>query len=578
MGTVSQNIFPYDSLDKYSEALVQCPICLYYFKVNPQTDSMKYRILSRNQIHFLTHHSFNDSSHTIILEFINFSFSKIIDFRDSDQTDNTFAPFPLLHLVSISEYTTFRNRVLELESNNNSLISDFKTKLDRLESVYKQKDSDFKTLEADFFNLTTLKESLESDKAKLLEELEFFKNSENSQIKESLDKITELEKQLSSRQENTHPSDSKLLGLLEQERLQKRNAIREKKEFQFKTSELEKKIAIIEQKFSFEQDLKAKTLIELQNFKDQSEHTLTLDYEKKISDLTLSLADKDEEIALLKQDLESSSKKSRETKSDKKFREEIAELFLQVQNRFNELQYDIMLSFYHTEHLDPQIRNAFEKFFSQLVSRATSIGQQLTTDQSFGLFKEQFTLNPRLKFSEDQQQASFQLQALNIVLSDLCLYIFAIIKSVKASLEDDTYKIVPDDAEILSLLTTSIENDKIKFFIPEKFKDVISNLGPSLRIFRPSSHLYKNSVLVITRDNDSTIYNNSYQLLTFQLHSNDNDLIVEIDNFYSKSDSFQLTTLNEGFFIIQRTNFFSELSFFKNFLTLLKDNFQFSNN
>jgi hypothetical protein len=237
-----------------------------------------------------------------------------------------------------------------------------------------------------------------------------------------------------------------------------------------------------------------------------------------------------------------------------------------------------MLSFYHTEHLDPQIRNAFEKFFTQLVSRATLIGQQLTTDQSFGLFKEQFTLNPRLKFSEDQQQASFQLQALNIVLSDLCLYIFAIIKSVKASLEDDTYKIVPDDAEILSLLTTSIENDKIKFFIPEKFKNLISNLGPSLRIFRPSSHLYKDSVLVITRDNDSTIFNNNYQLLPFQLQSNDSEIILVIDNFYSSNDSFQLATLNEGFFIIQRTNFFSEISFFKNFLTQLKDNFQLYSN
>jgi hypothetical protein len=238
MVTASHNLFPYDSLDKYSEALIQCPFCLYYFKVNPQTDSMKYRIISRTQIHFLTHHTFNDSTHTVILEFLNFSFSKIIDFRDGDQTDSNFDPFPLLHLVSVSEYNTFRNRVLELESNNNSLISDFKTKLDNLESVYKQKESDFKTLEADFFNLTTLKESLESDKAKLLEELEFFKNSENSQIKDHLDKITELEKQLSSKQEITHPTDSKLLGLLEQERLQKRNAIREKIEFQSKTSEL----------------------------------------------------------------------------------------------------------------------------------------------------------------------------------------------------------------------------------------------------------------------------------------------------------------------------------------------------
>jgi hypothetical protein len=568
MGTVSQNIFPYDSLDKYSEALVQCPICLYYFKVNPQTDSMKYRILSRTQIHFLTHHSFNDSSHTIILEFINFSFSKIIDFRDSDQTDNTFEPFPLLHLVSISEYNTFRNRVLELESNNNSLISDFKTKLDRLESVYKQKESDFKTLEADFFNLTTLKESLESDKTKLLEELEFFKNSENSQIKELLDRITELEKQLSARQELTHPSDSKLLELLEQERLQKRNAIREKKEFEFKTSELEKKITIIEQKFSFEQDLKDKALTELQTLKDQSEHTLTLDYEKKISDLTLSLADKDEEIALLKQNPNSTAKKSRGTNFDKKFREDIADLFLQVQQRFNELQYDIILSFYHTEHLDP-----FEKFFSQLVSRTTIIGQLLTSDQSFGLFKGQFTLDPRLKFSEDQLQASFQLQALNIVLSDLCLYIFAIIKSVKASLEDDTYKIVPDDAVILSLVESSIFEDKIRFTIPDQYRDKISNLGTGIRVFKPISQLYKNSIIIITSNSDSTIFNNSYQLLPFDLQLNTPLINLEIDNFYSKDDSFQFGYISDKIFLIQKIDFQKDLLFFQDFLRQYSKNF-----
>jgi hypothetical protein len=79
MGTSSQELFPYDSLDKYSEALIQCPICLYYFKVNSQTYEMKYRSLSRSQIHFLTIHTFNELNHSIIIEYLNFSYSKIID-------------------------------------------------------------------------------------------------------------------------------------------------------------------------------------------------------------------------------------------------------------------------------------------------------------------------------------------------------------------------------------------------------------------------------------------------------------------------------------------------------------------
>ena len=122
MVTTSKNVFPYESLTQYSETIIQCPICQYYLKINPQIDSMNYRLVSNNKIHFLTNHKFNKSYHSIIIEYYNYSFSKIISYQDNDSKINVISFFPLFHLIAISEYQSFRDKVLDLESNNNNMI------------------------------------------------------------------------------------------------------------------------------------------------------------------------------------------------------------------------------------------------------------------------------------------------------------------------------------------------------------------------------------------------------------------------------------------------------------------------
>ena len=605
MGSSTQHLFPYDSLDKYSETIIQCPICHYYLKINPQTDTMKYRSLSQSQIQFLTFHQFNSSVHSIVLEYDHFSFSQIVDFSDHSDSSDSSDLFPLFHLVNLSEYQSFRDRILELESNNNDLISSFKTKLDGLESSYKQTELDNSSLKQQVIDLDDLRVDFELALSDKLVELDSFKRSQSdqsdlvSEIKSLQDELasvqqkrlvleqaqasfdrekTELQLQISSltqkveqleKSQDTRPDpkpvDEKLLSLLEQERKQKRVAVREKKSIESQVSQLEESIQNLEQKYSHEQELKEKVIQQLKDLREQSEHTLTLNYEKKISDLTLVLQDREDQIKLLQQNSDQTPKRS-SSKFDKTYREQIASLFLQLQKKFNSFQYDILLSFYDTAQLDNQIRHAFEQFFSQLIQKANAIGQSLLDDPSFSLFHDIREINPRLKFTPDQQTASLQLQALDIVFTDLLVYVFAIIKSMKAQVEDDNYVLVPDDADISILINSEIHDRKIFFHIPRTEETNFDSLGPEIRVFRPTSELYKHSFIFITKKNDSTLSNNTYQLLPFEFHQTDTDYIITVDNFFMKTDSFKLGSFYYGqFFIIQKNGLDQQFNFFRDF-------------
>jgi hypothetical protein len=513
-----------------------------------------YRKFSPNKIQFLTHHRFNDSIHTLIIEFFNFTFSKIIDYRKNDQRNSKNDYFSLFYLVNVTEYEKFRNRVLELENINNSNISDFKTKMDKLESIYKQKVSDNNII---------------------LAELNASKNSEDklkidlTQKEKEIDLLQKKVKDFEKKQSNTkiiNNNNNRLILLINQERQLKRDAIRENKELSKKIEELQsfiEEIKIIQLNKGITQE---KALTDLQSLKDNSEHSLILYYEQKISELTLLLHDKEEQLKFVKNNQSGVLEISNESQSDKDYREKISHLFIKMQNKFSEFQYDIMLSFYNTENFDPQIRNAFEKFFEKLIQKCNKIGRTLLKDDNFSLFRDLRKLNTRFRFSQDQLDSALQLQALNIVFSDLCIYIFSIIKIYKAKIEENNFVIVPDDAKIIALIQSSIIEEKIVFRIPLNEQTSFNKLRMSLRIFRPTSELYKNSFIFIASETDSTIFNNSYQLIPFQIKNLENELILEIENFYSEKDVFQLCSFyDNNYFIIQKLEYQKEFNLVREF-------------
>lgn len=613
MTATTKSIFPYDSLSKYTESLLQCPICNYYIKVNPQTDSMKYRMINKEQIQFLTQHNFNTSIHTVIIEYLKYSFSKIIDAKESSNSENSTEVFPLFHLVNLLEYKKFRERVLELESNNNDLISNFKSKLEKLELCYNQKDDEILLLDQtknisnvqnslleselailrDKFLVTIQSEinSLKAENANLLVELlgnrielnnSLFNNNQlQDEIKDlqdslrnittSLNQITNenmilTQKVKSLKQQEQIPlsvnskPDPRLLELLDQERQQKRIALREKKELETKNNELKEKVVEFERKFQITSDSNT----------DQLLHEYTLTYETKISDLTLKLADKEEEIKEL---MKTTEMKPKMSNSDRQFRITISNEFLELQKKFNEIQFDIMLSFYNTENINPQLRNAFEKFFGQLITKANESGQILLNDNDFTLFKELRELNPRLKFTTEQYQAGLRVQALNIIFSDLCKYIFAIIKSVKADMEGSSFQIVPDDAERLTRIESVINQDTITFIFP--YRETMK-LSDTVRIFRPNSELYRNSVIFISFDPDITLHNTNYQLVphTLTYLESEEKIALEIQNFFSFKDSFQMGSYEDDtYLIIQKIDLQHDLNLIKNFAEKNKINF-----
>ncbi len=594
MSSSSQKLQPYESLKKYIESVIQCPMCHYYIKINPQTDSMKYRILSRQQIHFLTIHEYNSEIHSIVVEYLNFSFSRIIDFSDKNKEQGYKDFFPIYHLVNVGEYKTFRNRILELESNNNDLISSFKTKLDTLETTYKQTElkntfqsrqiEELDALRLDYesemsnklIELDSLKEilkekvieqeALSSEIKKLQEQLGTL-GKENINIKNTnIELKTKIEAFFKEREQNDGKkdiqlSDEKLMNLLSEERHQKRDAVKEKKVLKEQVQQLTNKMNIVEEKFLFEQELKDKALNELKNLKEQFEHSLTLDYEKKISELTLALQDREEQIKML-QNAKDTSLKRTSTKFDKSYRQEIADLFIKIQKTFNMFQYDLLLSFYDTAQLDNQIRNAFEKFFGQLIQKTNSIGRVLLSDDQFSLFHDMRELNARLKFSEEQQQASLQLQALDIVLSELLVYIFAIIKAMKAESEADNFAIIPDDAEISAIIDVKITEEKIGFKIPLSTLTSFENI----RVFRPTSELYKNSFVFITKDADSTLSNNNYQLLPFEINKTETEVILQIPKCNFEDGQYQIGSFYDGqYLIIQKIDFQQQFDYIKSF-------------
>ena len=154
---------PFNSLSKFTEALFQCPLCLYYCKVNPQKDTMKYRQITTNILHFKTQHLYNTSVHTIVIEYDNFSYSKIVSSNDNQSKSESDPLFSLFHLVNLSEYKTFRDRILELECNNNELIANFKVKLDILESNYNQKSAEIQQRDNSNFMLNVQNTILEQE-------------------------------------------------------------------------------------------------------------------------------------------------------------------------------------------------------------------------------------------------------------------------------------------------------------------------------------------------------------------------------------------------------------------------------
>lgn len=607
MVTSSEHLFPYDSITKYNESLVQCPICHYYIKINPQTDSMKYKLIAKDVIQFLTLHQFNSSFHTIIIEYRNFSFFKIITFSDSSKEVDIDSSFPLYHVVDLSEYTTFRNRVLSLESNNNDLITSFKSKLDVLELSYKQTELDNTSLRQQVLELNDLRENFEhvlSDTMVLLDStkiivsnqseekrdlqkqvniLEREKFSSSEQIKLLEKKISDLTSQLNHNKDpNSTPitivtdnSDSKLdpklLELLDIERHQKRDAIREKKEIEQKVIDLETKITELSNNSSNESTI------------EQLKHDFTLQFENQISNLTLALQDRDDQIQLLKQSTKSytpvknekiGKKGSKSSHFDRNYRLKIAELFIDIQKKFNSLQYDLFLSLYQVNTFNSQLRNAFEQFFSLLIQRANELGQILLSDPEFSLFKDLREINPRLKFSEEQQNASIQLQSLHFILTDSFKYIFAVIKAIRAYYEEDNYVIIPDDIQIHTLISSTFHNSKISFTIPFTKQTKFSTIGQSIRVFRPVSELYKDSFILISKEDDLTLTNNTYKLIPFTFETTESSAIIEIDNFFSEESSFQLGSFFDSqFFVIQKIDFQSSLDSLKSFIEKNKSDF-----
>ena len=591
MDNAHQVSFPYESLNKYTESIVQCPICHYYLKINPQTDSMKYRIISESQIQFLTLHKYISSVHTVIIEYLNYSFSKIIDFTDNGQQPELSDSFQLFHLVSVSEYQNFRDRILDLESNNNKLINSFKKKLDSLESTYKKTELDNKSHRKQILELDDLRidyENCLSDKMVELDNLrktfEITLNKEKEyliQVKDSQVKILDLQSQNRSLyelheklkiqiyQKNKELSakrkpDQKFLDLLNNERQQKRTALNEQKKILEQLDQLKEKYSYLEERSSTEKNLIEKELLSLKNRKDELEHKLTLKYEQKISELTLTLQDK-EELLLLKEK-NNTIKTIKFIKYDKAYREQLSKDFLSLQKKFNAIQYDIIISLYDIEKFDSQIRNAFERFFLQLVNKFNKIGQILLNDNDFSLFKDIRELELNTKLSEEQEKSIIELEAMKIVFSELSVYVFSIIKSIKAYAEENTFVLIPEDVQIHAIINSYIQDNKIIFTIPTNVHDNLSDLGSKLRVFRPISELYKNSFVFITKEEGQLLYNNNYQLIPYQIESAADELILEIENFFHPNDIFQIGSLYDGeYFIIQRMDFRKELNLIREF-------------
>lgn len=586
MDSTADNFSFYDSLNKFKESLIQCPICLYYIKVNPKMDSMQFRSISDREIHFLTQHSFNDSMHNIIVSYVDYSYANIVNYIELSKINSQLNEFPLFHLVNLSEYQQFRERILELESNNNNLIASFKQKLEKLERLYDQKNEEIISRNSENIGLNVENSILISQKdltaftLQTLESENFFLKTENTRISselnenektidELLSQIINLEKTISENQKSIselkisskelEKPDAKLLDLLEQEKTNKRIAIQEKKDIESENSELLSKIELLENKYAYEEELKNKAYSELQNLKDQNEHSLTLDYEKKISDMTLELKDKEEKISQLSSTFEN---KAKNNLANKEFRELTNNEFVSLQKKFNEIQYDILLSFYDIENIKDQLRNAIEQFFKILVEKANSCGVILLNDPEFTLFKDIRELNTRLKFTNDQIKAALTIQALNIVFTDLSKYIFAIIKAIKASFEGNSYTIIPDDAKILCNIEASRSNKKITFHVPFATEQ-LKNLTSQIRIFRPVSELYKNSFVFFTEE-EIYLSNNNYKLLPFTFEATDRFINIQIDNFFLETDVFQLCSIDDRYFVIQKVNHNEELNFLRN--------------
>lgn len=599
MGSDILTTFPYVSLDKYTEALVQCPICHYYLKINPQSDTMQYKLIAPHKIQFLTYHQLNTALHSLIVEFDNFTFSKIISYSDQPTEVTTKDFFPLYHVVALTEYLTFRDRVLDLEQNNNELIRSFKHKLDGLEASYKQTELDNTRLLSQVTELTDLKTDFEALLAesmlqhdKVTQELTQTtteKEQVNKQLKAKIqeleEKNTTLSEQLTTLQNKQvttatpdHSADQRLRELLEQERHQKREAVKEAKELteQVKTLEyqyksLQETYELVEQKFRYEEELKEKTLLKLQKTQetfDQSTHALTLDYEQKISDLTLALQDREDQLLTHKTASKGTSK--RPSAFDKQFREQIAEVFLKVQKRFNTLHYDLMLSFYDAAHLDNQLRNAFEQFFLQLITKGNTLGQILLVDPEFTLFKDVRELTPRLRFTADQQQASLQLLALEYVLSDLLKYIFSIIKAMKAREDGENFVIIPDDADLTALIPADRTDEKITFHIPLSELTTTNIVQANIRVFRPTSELFRDSFVFIAKEDESHLNHNTYELLPFEIQTTETEILLTVANFFAPEDRFEMGSFYDGqFFMIQRLEFQRDFNVFRNYVQQL---------
>ena len=574
----------YQSLDRFSEALVQCPMCLYYIKVNPQTDSMKFRTINNHEIHFLTQHQFNSSIHTLILSYVDFSYSRVINYKDLNNNSVTDSFFSLYHLVILAEYQTFRNRVFELENNNNELIASFKAKLDKLETLYDQSKNEIVQSQNEKVSLSVensiliTQQDLTNFTFQILESENFFLKSENDRIVSELStkenvldemkiRVKDLEQEINNLKNNFPTkiskdfTDKKLMDLFEQEKTQKRTAINDRRELEAGFNQYREKTNELEKKYALEMDLKEKELQELKDASQQSKHALIIDYEKKISDLTLIINDQEEKLSLVET---ISVTKPKNTKSSKEFRELINKEFVYLQKQFNKIQYNILLSLYDIETFNPQIRNSFEKLFEILVTKTNTYGRILLNDYDFSLFKDIREINIRLKFSTDQQIAALYIQALKIVLTDLLKYIFVIIKSIKATVEDVPYTIIPDDAEILFNIETTIHDNKITFNIPVNEERLSNKLNTDLRVFRPISELHKNNFIFFTNV-ESELYNNTYQLLPFRIINIDTEIQIEIDNFFGQEDTFQLCTIDEDYFIIQRVNYNKDYNFLKDF-------------
>ena len=87
-------------------------------------------------------------------------------------------------------------------------------------------------------------------------------------------------------------------------------------------------------------------------------------------------------------------------------------------------------------------------------------------------------------------------------MNDTLKYIFSVIKAVKASMEEDNYVIIPDDVQISTLVPAKIKESKICFHIPINDQTHFEKVGSTIRVFRPISELYKDSFIIITKQND----------------------------------------------------------------------------